>query len=269
MRLPMSSPVPAIGQSVPRKEAVSKVTGRARYVDDVVLPGMIHGITVRSTCPRGTLKGIRFGEGIPWDRDHRGDRGRRAAQRGRPHQRRPARPRRRRHQPPARSPSSCSPTPTARCCRRRAPPSRSRSSRCPRSVTIDDALAATAVCGATTTSYKKFLIRKGDVSAAELERGRRRSARRRRRVLTGAQEQLYIEPTASWRSATRRACVTVWGSMQCPYYVHKALKPLFDCRPRSPRGPGRDGRRLRRQGRVSVDDRRARRAARVEIAASP
>ena len=59
--------MPAIGQSVPRKEAHAKVTGRARYVDDVVLPGMIHGITVRSSCPRGRIRAVRFGEGIPWD----------------------------------------------------------------------------------------------------------------------------------------------------------------------------------------------------------
>lgn len=58
----------AIGQSVPRKEAHAKVTGRARYVDDVVLPDMIHGITVRSACPRGRLRAVRFGEGIPWTR---------------------------------------------------------------------------------------------------------------------------------------------------------------------------------------------------------
>src|SRR5437660_11326018 len=27
--------------------------------------------------------------------------------------------------------------------------------------------------------------------------------------------------------ATPEKCVTVWGSMQCPYYVHKALMALF------------------------------------------
>ena len=34
---------------MPRAEGVDKVTGRARYVDDLVFPGMIHGATVRST----------------------------------------------------------------------------------------------------------------------------------------------------------------------------------------------------------------------------
>src|SRR6185437_4441356 len=62
---PMSSQL--IGQSVLRKEAHAKVTGRARYVDDVTMPGMIHGITVRSACARGRIRGITFGDGIPWD----------------------------------------------------------------------------------------------------------------------------------------------------------------------------------------------------------
>jgi CO/xanthine dehydrogenase Mo-binding subunit len=58
---------PSIGQSPSRKEGHSKVTGHARYVDDVTMPGMIHGVTVRSACARGRIRGIHFGEGIPWD----------------------------------------------------------------------------------------------------------------------------------------------------------------------------------------------------------
>jgi CO/xanthine dehydrogenase Mo-binding subunit len=56
-----------IGRSVPRKEGRSKVTGSARYVDDVTLPGMIFGATVRSTVPRGIIRGIRYEPGVPWD----------------------------------------------------------------------------------------------------------------------------------------------------------------------------------------------------------
>ena len=44
---------------------------------------------------------------------------------------------------------------------------------------------------------------------------------------TGAQEQLYIEPNGMIAVADRTHGVTVWGSMQCPYYVHKALAGLF------------------------------------------
>src|SRR5260370_26274529 len=56
-----------IGKSVPRKEGREKVTGTARYVDDLTFPDMIHGVTVRSAVARGKVLGIRFGEGIPWD----------------------------------------------------------------------------------------------------------------------------------------------------------------------------------------------------------
>src|SRR5260370_8978096 len=56
-----------IGKSVPRKEGREKVTGTARYVDDLTFPDMIHGVTVRTAVARGKALGIRFGEGIPWD----------------------------------------------------------------------------------------------------------------------------------------------------------------------------------------------------------
>ena len=48
---------------------------------------------------------------------------------------------------------------------------------------------------------------------------------------TGAQEQLYIEPNGMLATADPSAGITVWGSMQCPYYVHKALAGLFGLPP--------------------------------------
>ena len=55
-----------IGLPAPRKEGRDKVTGRARYVDDITLPGMLYGATVRSRIPRGKIKKITFGPGIRW-----------------------------------------------------------------------------------------------------------------------------------------------------------------------------------------------------------
>lgn len=55
-----------IGKSVPRKEGREKVTGSARYVDDLSFPGMLHGATVRSPAARGRIRAIHFAEGIPW-----------------------------------------------------------------------------------------------------------------------------------------------------------------------------------------------------------
>ena len=56
-----------IGKSVPRKEGRQKVTGYALYVDDIPFPDILHGVTVRSSIPRGKIKQISFGANIPWD----------------------------------------------------------------------------------------------------------------------------------------------------------------------------------------------------------
>src|SRR6202049_3924072 len=56
-----------IGKSVPRKEGRDKVTGKSQYVDDMVLPNMLFGATVRSQIPRGRIRNITFASGIPWD----------------------------------------------------------------------------------------------------------------------------------------------------------------------------------------------------------
>src|SRR6202030_710655 len=55
-----------VGSSSPRKEGRDKVTGQARYIDDISMPGMIYGATVRSQVPRGKIKKITFGPGIAW-----------------------------------------------------------------------------------------------------------------------------------------------------------------------------------------------------------
>src|SRR5882672_685940 len=49
----------AVGQSVKRKDGIGKATGRAKYVDDLTFPGMLHGRTIRSTIPCGRLIGVR------------------------------------------------------------------------------------------------------------------------------------------------------------------------------------------------------------------
>src|SRR5882724_11059466 len=54
------------GQSPLRKEGAAKVLGRAQYVDDITLPGMWFGATVRSTIPRGRITSINFDPSIPW-----------------------------------------------------------------------------------------------------------------------------------------------------------------------------------------------------------
>ena len=49
-----------VGASVPRKEGIDKLVGRAVYVDDIAREGMWYGTTVRSTIPRGRIKSITY-----------------------------------------------------------------------------------------------------------------------------------------------------------------------------------------------------------------
>ena len=47
-----------VGQSVARVDGPAKVRGSAMYIDDYVVPGALHGGTVRSQVARGKLRGI-------------------------------------------------------------------------------------------------------------------------------------------------------------------------------------------------------------------
>ena len=51
-----------IGQSVRRREDPRLLTGRGRYVDDVVVPGVLHAAFVRSTVAHGRLHGGSYEE---------------------------------------------------------------------------------------------------------------------------------------------------------------------------------------------------------------
>src|SRR5579875_3648423 len=55
-----------VGTSPLRKEGRAKVLGEAKYVDDLNLPGMWHGATVRSTIPRGRIRKIHFSPDVDW-----------------------------------------------------------------------------------------------------------------------------------------------------------------------------------------------------------
>jgi CO/xanthine dehydrogenase Mo-binding subunit len=49
-----------IGDSPPRPDGFAKVSGAARYVDDITLPGMWHGATLRSPHPHARIRSIRW-----------------------------------------------------------------------------------------------------------------------------------------------------------------------------------------------------------------
>jgi carbon-monoxide dehydrogenase large subunit len=58
MTTPLITGARFIGQRMPRKEDARLLTGRGAYVDDVVLPGMLHATFVRSPIARGAIRSI-------------------------------------------------------------------------------------------------------------------------------------------------------------------------------------------------------------------
>src|SRR5437870_10822817 len=55
----MASRAKAVGRNVLRKEGAAKVAGTARYIDDITFPGLLHGRTIRSTIPAGSIVDVR------------------------------------------------------------------------------------------------------------------------------------------------------------------------------------------------------------------
>jgi CO/xanthine dehydrogenase Mo-binding subunit len=221
-----------VGKSIPRKEGRKKVTGAALYVDDLKFDGMLHGVTVRSSVARGRIKNISFDQPpattggsnfvIPWDeftivtaKDIPGENYVALILNDQPYLadevvNHPEEPivllahhdkylleEARRHV-------------------------RIDYEEMPAIFSLEESLAQNEIIWGEDNIFKKFLVNKGTVEDAwshadfivegEYE--------------TGAQEQLYIETNGAIATANPEG-VTIWGSMQCPYYVHKALIKLF------------------------------------------
>ena len=51
-------PRPSVGRNVPRCDGFDKVTGAAKYIDDLAFPGMLHGRTIRSTIACGRIRSV-------------------------------------------------------------------------------------------------------------------------------------------------------------------------------------------------------------------
>jgi CO/xanthine dehydrogenase Mo-binding subunit len=216
-----------VGKPVPRKEGRKKVTGQALYVDDLSFPGMLHGVTVRSSIPRGRIKNISFAGDIPWDeftivtakdiRDLKLGQNYVALILN--------------DQPYLAENSVNHPEEPIVLlahhdkylleeARRHVSVEYEEQ---PAILSLQDSLAQKEIIWGEDNVFKKFLVDKGNVDDAwskadfivegEYE--------------TGAQEQLYIENNGAIAIANADEGVTVWGSMQCPYYVHKALTKLF------------------------------------------
>jgi CO/xanthine dehydrogenase Mo-binding subunit len=208
-----------VGHNVARAEGVEKVTGAARYIDDLRFDGMLYGATVRSTIPAGRIVAVERDPAFDWSGftfvDHRDvaapgknvvamiteDQPFLAVDRVR-HQAEPI-------------------ALLAHADRAR----------------LAEGLAHIAIryeadqpvldFESAATVLKEIAIRRGDVDAVFARRGVTVVEGTYR---TGAQEQLYIECNGviAMPGATNPddGGVTVYGSMQCPYYVARALRTL-------------------------------------------
>jgi len=208
-----------------RKEGISKLKGEAKYIDDYQLSDGLYGATVRSPEPRGILKKIKFSEKINWDEfiivtasdipgknfismiemdwpvlvdkqiNHKGE-----------------------------------------AIALIAHPDKLEAKRALKFISFDieplapvysiqDSLAKKEIIWRKDNLFKEYTIEKGNPDPIwenpELKIFTQHYS-------TGAQEQLYIENNGMIGEYSKKDGVTIRGSLQCPYYVHSALCPIFD-----------------------------------------
>src|SRR5258707_449663 len=216
-----------VGKPVARKEGRKKVTGQALYVDDLSFPEMLHGVTVRSSVPRGRIKNISFEGDIPWDkftivtakdiRDLKlGENYVALILNDQPYLADEVT----NHPEEAVVLLAHHDRYLLEEARRQV---HIEYEELPGIFNLEDSLAQKEIIWGEDNVFKKFLVDKGNVDdvwsqADFIVEGE---------YETGAQEQLYIENNGAIALANADEGVTVWGSMQCPYYVHKALIKLF------------------------------------------
>lgn len=212
-----------VGQNVLRKEGIDKVTGSALYVDDITLDGMLYAKTVRSRIARGRIKSIDFDSGFDWSsvvvadyRDIPGPNYVALIEKDQPllveseirH---------------CEEPILLIAGETCEIVEEAARSIRIHYDELPPVLSIDEALKRDEIVFGDDNVMKRFLIGRGDVDEgfdkAEV-------------VVEGEyhlphQEQLYIEPQGMI-AIPGDDSMTVIGSMQCPYYIHKALKSIFN-----------------------------------------
>ena len=198
----------AVGTSVARKEGMARATGAALYADDLRFPGMLHGRTIRSSIASGRLSGYTLGfdpAGFTVV-DHRDIPG-----------------------------ENCialivkdQPCLAAETVRHAAEPvvllaHEDRDTLFAAPVTLHEEAATPLFDPALSlTAFKKILIEKGD-----LQRGfDRADVIVEGTYATGAQEHVYIE-TNGVIAVPEAGGIALHGSLQCPYYVLKALKVLL------------------------------------------
>ena len=213
----------AVGKSAPRKEGRRKVTGAALYVDDITFPEMLHGVTVRSSIPRGRITNIEFSGDTPWNditvfnaKDIPGENYVALILNDQPYL--------------ADGVVNHPEEPILLLAHRdkylleeARRDVKVEYEELPALFSLEDSLQQKEIIWGKDNIFKSFRVDKGNVDEAWAAADVVVDGE----YHTGAQEQLYIENNGVIAIANPTDGVTVWGSMQCPYYVHKALVKLF------------------------------------------
>lgn len=197
-----------VGRSVPRQEGLAKARGEARYVDDLRFPGMLHGRTIRATVARGEVTAVHLG----FDRrgftvaDHRDVPGRNVValiQDDQPF----LVEREVRHAEEAVLLLAHEDREALRAA----------------SVRVEYR-EETPVLDPEVSKhvFKEIAIEKGDLARGFAEADVVVEGEYR----TGRQEHAYVEPQGVI-AVPGESGMTVYGSLQCPYYVHRALVGLL------------------------------------------
>jgi CO/xanthine dehydrogenase Mo-binding subunit len=213
-----------IGKSVPRKEGRKKVTGAALYVDDISFPEMLHGTTVRSPIARGRIKNISFTGDLDWSEftivtpeDIPGENYVALILNDQPYLANQV-------VNHAEEPILLIAHPDKYLLEEARRNVRIETEEMPPVFTLAESVDKKQIIWGDDNVFKSFLVDKGNVDEAWAKADFVVEGE----YFTGAQEQLYIENNGVIAIANERDGVTVWGSMQCPYYVHKALVKLFE-----------------------------------------
>ncbi len=218
---------PIIGRSLPRNEARAKVTGKAVYVDDMKPADCLYGKTIRSTIPRGLIREIRFLEGIPWDEftlvlpcDIPGKNNVTLIEDSQPflaeHEIR--------HRA---EPLALIAHPDRNFVERAVRHVSVLADELPAVFSMEESLRGDCIQYGSDNIFKSYWIQNADPGI----KWREADLVLEETYRTGPQEHLYIEPQGMIAIAIPGKSVTVWGSLQCPYYVRKALAPLFGLDP--------------------------------------
>jgi CO/xanthine dehydrogenase Mo-binding subunit len=206
------TPGRARGELPLRREGPEKLTGEAKYADDLVFPGAWYGATIRSTEPHARLHAIELDEAFDWKRvvvvtadDIPGDNIVSLID----------------DDQPVLVPVGGEIRHQAEPCALIAAPDRATLRAARRHVRLrTERLPATFDPLESEREFAHYTIDSGDAAAAMEEAAVVIEGTYR----VGHQEQLYIENQAMIAVPREDGGVTVHGSLQCPYYVHKAMK---------------------------------------------